>query len=1355
MQSVFLPEDNSNLFAFFPLLLLLSGDIELNPGPRTGKIQQVCDDIILNSAGNTPRSVLQFHYANLTDAISKNLYKVTDALYTKSLIPKETLDHIQATQGVSDLIKSSQLVSELQQQVLVSPNPDQYLISLCRVLAKKQCHAIATSILHRLGSVDVNLCLESSSSILRSHYNSLPDAITDSLHGVTNALYAKGLITKEAKSFIETATGISDLQKSNQLVTKLEALLSTSDDPDQCLIDICHVLIDQNHKTLADITASILHQLGKHLYILLYICYVYDPVGQPIPDKVELINSLPNSVQEYADIMKKRYIKQPIVAEDWPPRVGHNFFGRLGLVTKEKSTTQPQDCRSANWYMLRGHVDRIPDLPGYEEITVEDVLKSNSSGIYVIIDGPPGIGKTTLCRKLLNMWSNGTLPHQQYFLVLYCPLRNTRVASAATLAELFIYENPKVPKVVDWMSEKEGEGMLIIFDGWDELSVKHRRSSLAARIARRELLTECSLIFTSRSYASSSLLRFSHFNKHVQVIGFSREEIFTVVIKIIQKDPEESQKVIDTVFKDQTGVALNSDSKSALKLINDLKVHGDVLSLCYVPLICSMVIVVYCKLGRLPTTLTQLYENFILQTIRRHVEIKERHDEINPYAIEKLPLLPQQLVKPFEELCQLAYTNLTNTRMTFTSSQLQQSSINEDFLGLITTFIDYDEMTHQFLHLTIQEFLAAWWIFKHEETEKKFNDHFDDDHFRMCLRFTAGLTHLEHESYQQYFNQWQLDLQCKARLPTVFEAYCCPLFSESDSLMTEKCGTYCIEDFELIHNSSKLLHIQLFQLLYESQNATLCGVLAQSVINASICLDAQTLSLFETLCFGYFINNSNTTWNQLHLVLPNEQCIAAFTRDHQPTIQCKALKLSLKDCSNESIHKLAQRPLLCNVQELQCSLSGLSEISNSFTHDFVLLEVLKLPHLKILYFNEERTYRGTENCSEIEKCLETKLTLKELYVKLPNGNKSIVNSIIRGVTRNEIMTSFSLVTQYIDIMVDIRALLKHNKTLKSFTLIVDAGLKPMLIKEIKFTEVRTPLTSLKLLLCAGGEKQIESMLRHIKGLKCLILQPVAYTPLRVDSHPGLQQLALQLDTEEIAITLFTHLMTNTTLRALKVWIYEPLLSIRKVGTRLKAMLKKNATLQCFEIEARILYFFSTLPIEFMSLMADGLRSNTNIQQLRIPIVISPDENVIQTFLLNIFHMKHLKELQLNIHSLPDTGPKMVFSTMVSFSELVLPALTEMLQLKKPIRSLCIQYNIFTSDERKKTVEQFHEAIFLHPTLEYVEVISSSLELEPIFKAQKEALIAKHKEKQPIPKVVHILKHFFDEKMNPTHSPFQS
>ena len=237
----------------------------------------------------------------------------------------------------------------------------------------------------------------------------------------------------------------------------------------------------------------------------------------------------------------------------------------------------------------------------------------------------------------------------------------------------------------------------------------------------------------------------SSLSKHVQVIGFSEKQIAEVIIE---------------TFEDSV------DSQLAAKLINDLEIRGDVKSLCYVPLVCSMVILVYRKEGgHLPTTLTQLYENFILQTIRRHVK---RHD-INPHTLGSLSSLPSQLAKHFEELCRIAYTNLASTQMIFSSHQLQ-SLCKEDYLGLMTTFMEYDEEKYQFLHLSIQEFLAAWWIAKHEDNaEEVFKDHFDDDHFRMCLRFVAGLTHLKHKSYQQYFNPKQLDLGCKRYALTEFE----------------------------------------------------------------------------------------------------------------------------------------------------------------------------------------------------------------------------------------------------------------------------------------------------------------------------------------------------------------------------------------------------------------------------------------------------------------------------------------------------------------------------------------------------------------------------------------------------------
>ena len=67
---------------------------------------------------------------------------------------------------------------------------------------------------------------------------------------------------------------------------------------------------------------------------------------------------------------------------------------------------------------------------------------------------------------------------------------------------------------------------MFIFDGYDEAheSVKSV-SSLLSQIMFGEKLKNCSVLVTSRPYASGYLKDHSRFNCHVEVLGFTAEQI--------------------------------------------------------------------------------------------------------------------------------------------------------------------------------------------------------------------------------------------------------------------------------------------------------------------------------------------------------------------------------------------------------------------------------------------------------------------------------------------------------------------------------------------------------------------------------------------------------------------------------------------------------------------------------------------------------------------------------------------------------------------------------------------------------------------------------------------------------------
>uniref|UniRef100_A0A1X7SHA9 Uncharacterized protein n=1 Tax=Amphimedon queenslandica TaxID=400682 RepID=A0A1X7SHA9_AMPQE len=369
-------------------------------------------------------------------------------------------------------------------------------------------------------------------------------------------------------------------------------------------------------------------------------------------------------------------------------------------------------------------------------------------------------------------------------------------------------------------------------------------------------------------------------------------------------------------------------------------------------------------------------------------------------------------------------------------------------------------------------------------------------------------------------------------------------------------------------------------------------------------------------------------------------------------------------------------------------------------------------------------------------------TLQEIKIWYNEEKKitSTIISVIRGVTRNKTITSLTIYVQLgddppplLNARPDgvIEQLLKDNNTLQVLSLDIPDQLLP---SSLNIVEVNTPLTALEIgRWRSSSELMTSSLLPHIKGLHCLIL-PDPYPPhLLFLSHPSLHTLTLPLDTAESAIELFTILQTNTTLKALSVEIKEEGVYTSSMGTSLQDMLTQNQTLKYLEINNEW-YSNITIPSSFLSFLTTGLRHNTSLQQLSVSIPLNEE---IRTFINVISQKNNLTELKVNFeldqsYSNCSEEEKKQIMTLL-FYEQGLPAVTNMLQSHTTIRLLRIVCRDINDESSQpnwiELLQHLYETIFIHPSLEYIEITHSSL-LKDTLKDQKKTLIDRHRKEQP-------------------------
>ena len=1041
----------------------------------------------------------------------------------------------------------------------------------------------------------------------------------------------------------------------------------------------------------------------------------------------ELSSQVTTDTERYVQGLRDQYLQNPVVYNDLlDRRVGGDKFGQLGLIKGHGGCLSEPEGIKRLWDMLRGKLDNIMNVS--EKIDIQDVLKHNhdNSPIKVVVDGPPGVGKTTLCQKLCNMWAKNELEKCSFDIVFLISLRDEEASSAKNISDfvsLFHGDEEICDNISKKIKQTNGKDMLLIFDGWDEFKGRDQNRSFILDIIQGRQLHKCNVLVTSRTYASAKLLQLHSVNRHVEVLGFEEEEIFSYVRNELTEE-------------------------NAEQLIEQLEIREDVLSLCYIPFVCSMLVRVYQLSGFiLPNTLTKIYKKYILYAVKRSM----KKEELDPDTVESLEELQEDQKRAFDELCCCAYEKLKTQNTTFNRNEILKlsHSFKCKHFGLMNCYKIADTTKHQFLHLTIQEFLAAWWITHHDDQIMLFRKHFHGAHFRMTLRFVAGLTQLKDDSYQEYFNK-EVDLQCIRKTFFSFECHQYSTFHENPQLL---CNDIChsLSKYPLHEPYYDTVTIQLLHLIYESENKVLCQIFVSSVKNSSLCVNKVYSSQFDLLCLSFLLKNSKITWNYLHHGYVHDKL--KLSNEDSNMTNCIVMKGVYNYIT--SVLKIHKSSLCQYLQESYINTYG------SIAHDSVVImftQLFKLHHLNILHVHIEQY--STDNSDidhellqEMEKVLSTNHTIKELLINLSLMKfNSLMNSLLSGVERNETIQFLSLSSDSTCTnSLQIEELLKNNQTLQAVKLNIPIkGILPSLC----IIPANESLTALNIsndtvhdIITYPVKKTetlspgLENVGRNITNLKSLFLyKPLMPFIIYLDSNPFLHHLDIVLEKERSLNELFNILSSNRTVIAVRINCEDIGLFHDEVGKFLQLMLSSNKSIQCLEIKSRASN--CTLLIKYLTA---GLRRNNTLQELNVNIEFSENMNF-QEFFEATDNLKSLTMI-FNILGISDQ----VFRSLY-YHEEIIPHVTNMLNRNEYMKFLKVIFitRLSSKDTYKEDcipmIHQFWDTVLLHLSLCYVRIPKSSIMVD-ILNDMKKTLITQRKEKKlgPHP-IVEITNTVSDEEM---------